>query len=95
MLPTLSSVSTTLNSNLLTSGPVQIKSKMFDIVDLYSTSFQTNSRGWTEFSNTATELPHPQYTLKNSVRIKYQKRNNQKLERDIWFFPLLGNCKLE
>lgn len=49
MLPTLSSVSTTLNSNLLTSGPVQIKSKTFDIAELYSASFQTNSRGCTEF----------------------------------------------
>lgn len=49
MLPTLSSVSTTLNSNLLTSGPVQIKSKTFDIAELYSESFQTNSRGSTEF----------------------------------------------
>lgn len=49
MLPTLSSVSTTLNSNLLTSGPVQIKSKIFDIAELYSTSFQTNSRGCREF----------------------------------------------
>ena len=34
MLPTLSSVSTTLNSNLLTSGPTQIKSEVFDITRL-------------------------------------------------------------
>jgi len=47
------------------------------------------------FSNTATGIPHPQYTLKNSVRIRYQKRKNQELEGDVWFFPLLGNCKLE
>lgn len=82
MLPTLSSISTTLNSNLLTSGPAQIKSKTFDIAELYSTRFQTAEAGQ-NFSNTATELLHPQYTLKNSARIKHQKRKNQALERDI------------
>lgn len=95
MLPTLSSVSTTLNSNLLTSGPVQIKSKTFDMQSCIQQDFRQTAEAGQNFSNTATELPHPQYTPKNSVRIKYQKRKNQELERDIWFFPLLGNCKLE